>query len=453
MSLGYYLDPLGCAKNQVDAETMMGFLHEAGWVSVADPAEAELIIINSCGFIEKAKQESINTVLGYRKTYPDKKIVLAGCLAQGYAQELSAALPEADLIFGNRDLAKITHAALLALASPETGDVCRVFAPTEIPEPGISPSGRRPLLSLPGSAYIKIAEGCDNHCTFCGIPRIRGPLRSRTRSQVVDECRELLDRGIKELCLIGQDLGSYGTDRTGGVSELPQLLEALSQMEGRFWVRMLYLHPDRFPLPILDLIRHDPRLLPYFDLPFQHGASKILRAMNRRGTGASYLALIHHIREMLPDATIRSTFLTGFPGETEKDFQGLLDFQEQAQLDWVGCFTYSREADTPAYSMKPRILRSIAAARQRRIETGQVPITEKRLDRFLGRTLDALVEKPVPSKEAEKKKAYLARLRCQAPEVDGLTLIRSDELLLPGTFVRGRIFARHGFDLELGLED
>ena len=451
MSVGYYLDPLGCAKNQVDAETMMGFLQEAGWVSVADPAEAELIIINSCGFIEKAKQESINTVLGYRKTYPDKKIVLAGCLAQGYAQELASALPEADLIFGNRDLAKITHAASLALTSPETGDFCKVFVPAEIPETGISLSGRRPLLSLPGSAYIKIAEGCDNHCTFCGIPRIRGPLRSRTLSQVVGECRELLDRGIKELCLIGQDLGSYGTDRTGGESELPQLLEALSKMEGRFWVRMLYLHPDRFPVPILELIRQDPRLLPYFDLPFQHGASKILRAMNRRGTGESYLALIHHIREMLPDATIRSTFLTGFPGETEKDFQDLLAFQDQAQLDWIGCFTYSREPDTPAYSMRPRLPRRIAAARQGLIEMRQVPITEARLDRLLGRSLEALVEAPLPGKEDPGE--YRARLRCQAPEVDGLTLIASDTLLLPGTFVRGRIVARHGFDLELRLED
>ncbi|MDR3115090.1 MAG: 30S ribosomal protein S12 methylthiotransferase RimO [Treponema sp.] len=452
MRRGYYLDPLGCAKNQVDAETMMAFLQEAGWVSAADPAEAQLIIINSCGFIEKAKQESINTVLEYRKTYPDKKIVLAGCLAQGYARELSEALPEADLIFGNRDLAKITQAAVLALASPETGASGRVLVPAAMPETESAPSGKRPLLSLPGSAYIKIAEGCNNRCAFCGIPRIRGPLRSRTLSQVMDECRELLDRGIKELCLIGQDLGSYGTDRTGGRSELPQLLEALSRLEGRFWVRMLYLHPDRFPRSILEIIRRDPRVLPYFDLPFQHGASPILRAMNRQGTGESYLTLIHHIRETLPDATIRSTFLTGFPGETEKDFKALLQFQDQARLDWVGCFTYSREEHTPAYTMKPRIPRGIAAARRKLIETRQIPITEKRLDRFVGRTLEALVEAPAPGEPDENKKVYLARLMCQAPEVDGLTLIRSDTRLLPGTLVQGSIVARQGFDLELCLE-
>jgi ribosomal protein S12 methylthiotransferase len=444
----YYLDPLGCAKNQVDAETLMAFLREASWVSVEDPAQAQLIIVNSCGFIAKAKQESINAVLKYRKTYPDKKIVLAGCLAQGYAQELSEALPEADLIFGNRDLAKITQAASLALAPAQSSASSRVFVPRERPDTALPALGRRPLLSLPGSAYVKIAEGCDNHCTFCAIPRIRGPLRSRALSEVVAECRELLDRGIKELCLIGQDLASYGTDRTGGRSELPQLLQALSRLHGRFWVRLLYLHPDKFPPDILDIIRGDPRLLPYFDLPFQHGASKILRAMNRRGTGASYLALMQGIRETLPEATIRSTFLTGFPGETEKDFQGLLDFQEQAQLDWVGCFTYSREEHTPAYSLKPRIPQDLAQARKELIETRQVPITEKRLDRFLGRTLEALVEEAVQS-PPEQSYVYLARLMCQAPEVDGLTCIRSDTPLVPGTFVKGRIFARQGFDLHL----
>ncbi|MDR1029929.1 MAG: 30S ribosomal protein S12 methylthiotransferase RimO [Treponema sp.] len=451
MSVRYYLDPFGCAKNQVDAETMLGFLQEARWVLVEDPVEAELIIINSCGFIEQAKQESINAVLMYRKTYPDKKIILAGCLAQRYAQELSTALPEVDLIFGNQDLAKITQAALLALDAGETNGSCRVLVPRDHAsglEAGVSAPGRRPLLSLPGSAYVKIAEGCDNHCTFCAIPRIRGPLRSRPLSGIVDECRELLDRGITELCLIGQDIGSYGTDRTRGSSELPQLLEALSQMEGRFWVRMLYLHPDRFPFPILEIIRRDPRLLPYFDLPFQHSASKILRAMNRRGTGESYLALIQRIRELLPDATIRSTFLIGFPGETERDFQNLLQFQTQAQLDWVGCFTYSREEDTPAYSMKPRIPVGIAAARKGLIETRQIPITEKQMDRFLGRTVEALVEGKVPAQTDQ----YLARLTCQAPEVDGLTLVRSATPLMPGTFITGNVCTRQGFDLELHLE-
>ncbi|MDR2398067.1 MAG: 30S ribosomal protein S12 methylthiotransferase RimO [Spirochaetaceae bacterium] len=445
----YYLEPLGCAKNQVDAETMMGFLGEAGWVSVTDPREADIIIINSCGFIESAKQESINTVLGYRKTYPNTKILLSGCLAQGYAQELATALPEADLIFGNQDLSRITYVAERALAQ-RPGDPNRVYLPLETGEADALPLGKRPLLSAPGSAYVKIAEGCDNHCAFCSIPRLRGPLRSRVPERVVDECRELLDRGITELCLIGQDLASYGTDRTGGESLLPQLLKALSHLEGRFWVRLLYLHPDKFPLPLLELIRDDQRLLPYFDLPFQHGAVRILRAMNRRGTGESYLALVRQIRFVLPEATIRSTFLTGFPGETERDFEELLAFQEEAQLDWVGCFTYSPEPYTSAVALKPQVPRRIAVARKRRVEMRQVPITCARLDRLLGTDVEALVEASVPGQGASAE--YLARIPCQAPEVDGLTRIKTSQGLSLGALMRGRVIARRGFDLELGLD-
>ncbi|MDR3334471.1 MAG: 30S ribosomal protein S12 methylthiotransferase RimO [Treponema sp.] len=433
----YYLDPFGCVKNQVDAETMMAYLNRSGWVSVSDAAEADIIIINSCGFIESAKQESINAVLAYRNCYPDTKIVLAGCLAQRYAQDIS--LPEADLLFGNRDLSHITEAVSRALKGERT---------VLIPETPVYPPPLtgRPLLSLPGSAYIKISEGCNNCCTFCSIPLIRGDLVSRTVPDVLQECRELLDRGIRELCLIGQDLGSYGTDRAGG--QLPELLEALSQLEGTFWVRLLYIHPDRFPLSILELIRQDSRFLPYFDLPFQHGSAAILRAMNRQGTAESYLALLAKIRAILPDATIRSTFLTGFPGETDADFQALLDFQEAAQLDWVGCFTYSREEDTPAYSLKPRVSKAVAAERKARIEEQQTPITEKRMDRFIGRTLEVLVEERFLG-DAEAEGLYLGRLACQAPEVDGAAVITSDQELHMGSCIRCRVFARAGFDLEV----
>jgi ribosomal protein S12 methylthiotransferase len=445
----YYLDPFGCVKNQVDAETMMAFLNGAHWAAAEDPAEADLIIINSCGFIESAKQESINAVLAYRKTYPDTKIVLAGCLAQRYAQELSKALPEADLLFGNQDLSKILEAVSIILEdSPVKEGSGNILIPKTA---AYSFSGKRPLLSLPGSAYIKISEGCNNRCTFCAIPRIRGPLVSRPVPQALEECRELLDRGIRELCLIGQDIGSYWTDRIAGSGEsrLPELLEALSKLEGRFWVRLLYIHPDHFPLPILDIIRRDSRFVPYFDLPFQHGSHRILKAMNRRGTAESYLALIDRIRTMLPDAVLRSTFLTGFPGETEEDFQALLDFQNKARLDWVGCFTYSREEDTPAYSMKPRIPKILAAKRKRIIEEQQVPITEKQMNRFIGRILDVLVEEQA----AGENGLYLGRLFCHAPEVDGSAVIRSAVPLEPGTLIRGNVCARAGFDLEVAAID
>jgi ribosomal protein S12 methylthiotransferase len=359
---------------------------------------------------------------------------------------LDEALPEADLLFGNRDLSRIADAAAFALRGER-----RVLVPQE-PETASPLAGERPLLSMPGSAYVKISEGCDNRCSFCAIPLIRGPLRSRPVEKILRECRRLLERGVLELNLIGQDLGSYGADTQPNTAGLPQLLEALSGLEGHFWVRLLYLHPDNFPRPILDILRRDPRFLPYFDIPFQHGSPGILRAMNRRGDPQTYLSLLEEIRTVLPDSVIRSTFLTGFPGETEADFQALLDFQEKARLDWLGVFVYSREEGTPAYALKGRVPGKVAAERKARIEAQQLPITQERMERFIGRELAVLVEEgftPPDSAGAGEGNLYLGRLFFQAPEVDGAAVSTAEEELDPGTFVRGRVFARAGFDLEV----
>jgi ribosomal protein S12 methylthiotransferase len=445
----YYIDPFGCVKNQVDAETMMALLDDSGWVRRENAGEADIIIVNSCGFIDAAKQESINAVLAYRKIYPQKKILLAGCLAQRYAVELRESLAEADGFFGNADLSRIAEAAALALgeadgvsARPAAGQSC----PGE--RGGVSRNpGNRPLLSLPGSAYIKIAEGCDNRCAFCAIPAIRGPLRSRAVPEILAECRRLLERGVKELCLIGQDLGCYGRDiRRGGGDDpdLPLLLEALSTLEGRFWIRTLYIHPDNFPLPILDICRRDGRFLPYFDIPFQHGSGRILKAMNRRGNAEGYLSLIRHIRETLPGAVIRATFLVGFPGETAGDFRELLEFQEKAELDWAGAFCYSREEGTAAYTMKGRVPKKTAAERKKIVEERQTVISERRMEAFVGRETDVLVEEQIDGEEG----LYLGRLPCQAPEIDGAAVISSTRELLPGSLLPARIFARAGLDLE-----
>jgi ribosomal protein S12 methylthiotransferase len=432
----YYLDPFGCVKNQVDAETMMAFLNGSGWVQAEDPEAADLIIVNSCGFIESAKQESINAVLSWRRRCPETKILLAGCLAQRYVRELAESLPEADVIFGNAALAGIGEAAGRALGrGGEKGE-------KKTAGPG-GEAGKRPLLSLPGSAYVKISEGCNNHCTFCAIPLIRGNLKSRTVPEVIEECKILLGRGIKELCLIGQDIGSYGLDLGG--AKLPELLKSLSALKNEFWVRLLYIHPDNFPLAILDIIEEDPRILPYFDIPFQHGSEKILSAMNRRGKAEAGLSLIEAIRGRLSGAVIRSTFMAGFPGETEEDFRQLLDFQEKAHLDWLGCFTYSREEDTPAYSMKGRVAGKTARERKRIIEERQISITERQMDRFVGLSFETLIEEKIEGEEG----LYLGRLPCQAPEVDGSAVISSGRELTPGTLVRGRVFARAGFDLEV----
>jgi ribosomal protein S12 methylthiotransferase len=445
----YFLDPFGCVKNQVDAENMMAFLNRAGWSAAPDAESADLIIVNSCGFIESAKRESINAVLGWRKLYPNKKILLAGCLSQRYAKELAESLPEADSLFGNSDLAGIVEAAAkLAPDNASDGAFSR--------EPDRNVPGQRPLLSLPGSAYVKISEGCDNRCSFCAIPLIRGGLRCRAIPDILEECKGLLERGVRELCIIGQDIGSY---RSGGA--LPELLKAIASLEGRFWVRLLYIHPDHFPLPILDIMEQDKRFLPYFDIPFQHAAPEILAAMNRRGRAETYLALLETIRRRLPAAVIRSTFLLGFPGETEADFAALLDFQEQARLDWLGCFTWSREEGTGASAMKGRVSKKTAAERKRIIEERQVPITEQNMDRFVGQTLDLLIEEQFENSMADSaaseggENLWLGRLYCQAPEVDGAAIIVSDDetgaALKPGALVSGRIAARRGFDLEVRI--
>jgi len=430
----YYVDPFGCAKNQVDAENMMLHLNNAGWSAAQDAADADIIIVNSCGFIQSAKQESINAVLGWRKLYPGKKILLAGCLAQRYAQELAESLPEADGLLGTDDISKIVTAAHTL-----TGKKNKTR--------GESPTALRPLLSFPGCAYVKISEGCDNNCTFCAIPLIRGPLHCRTVADIVDECRLLLARGVRELCVIGQDIGSY---RSGGAG-LPELLNAIAGLEGNFWVRLLYIHPDNFPLQILDLMERDRRFLPYFDIPFQHASPQILAAMNRRGNAETYIALAATIRRRIPAAVIRTTFLLGFPGETGADFAALLDFQGKLRADWLGCFTYSREEGTPACTMKGQVPAKTAARRQQEVEERQIPITAKNIDRFIGQTLDVLLEERFESGEGAPAPLWLGRLYCHAPEVDGAAVVTGGGTAQAGDVIPCTVVARRGVDVEVRL--
>jgi len=451
----------------------MSCLDKAGWESAEAP-DADIIIINSCGFIESAKQESINAVIEWRKLYPNKKILLAGCLAQRYAKELAGTLTEADGFFGTDNIASITDAVSKitggavsgAQAKPDNGDAVNSDAKPD--------TGKRPLLSLPGSAYVKISEGCSNRCSFCAIPLIRGNHVSRAIPDIVQECRSLIKRGIAELCIIGQDIGSFGIDTSAADvsrAKLPELLKAISALEGHFWVRLLYIHPDHFPIQILDIMEKDTRFLPYFDIPFQHASSKILTAMNRRGSAEEYLALLETIRTRLPRAVIRSTFLLGFPGETEEDFAELLDFQEKANMDWLGCFTYSREEGTPAFSMKGRVSAKTAEARKQKIEERQITITEKNMERFTGETLEVLIEERIdsaaePGGEADIESAenfLLGRLYCQAPEIDGMAVIAdsgansgaegnaNEKSAQLGKFAKCKVIARRGFDLEVKL--
>jgi ribosomal protein S12 methylthiotransferase len=427
----FYIHSLGCAKNQVDSEIMIASLCHEGYICTGIPENADIIIINTCGFIEPAKEESINTSLEFRARFPDKKIIIAGCLSERYDEELRKALPEIDGFIGNKSAETAGEKVKTIL----TGSV-----PAGTPRHGEKITRTR-FLSFPGSAYVKIAEGCQNKCTYCTIPLIRGELISRSVDAIAEEVSDLLSQGVVEINLVAQDTGSYGMDKAGR-DTIFTLCKTLSGLAGKFWVRLLYIHPDRFPYKILDLCREDSRFLPYFDLPFQHASPGILKLMGRNGDPDSYLSLIHTIRTTLPDAVIRSTFLTGFPGETEEDFRILTNFQERAGIDWLGVFSYSREEGTPAYSFSGQVKKSIARERKKIIEQNQIRITEHRLSQFTGRELDVFIEEPVKNEDLSLGRGYL-----HAPDVDGLVVIHGTGYT-PGTFVRARIIRQNNFDLE-----
>ena len=435
----FFIENLGCSKNQVDAEVMLAALESAGWNHSTTAADADLIIVNSCGFIDSAKQESIAVALDYQQSFPCTPVVMAGCLSQRYPEEIFNDMTELGGVFGNRDPARVVEIAAAALAGTRS-----VLIPTErSPQPV-----RSTLLSFPGSAYVKISEGCDSRCTFCAIPSIRGGLQSRSIEAVVEEVQQLLQRGIFEITLVSQDFSAFGRDR--GASEAVELMQAISALPGDFWIRPLYLYPEHFPRAVLDICAADRRILPYFDLPFQHASASVLRGMGRPGDAQSYLELIAEIRRTLPDAVLRATLMVGFPGEGEQEFAELLQFQQRAQLDWAGFFTFSPQEGTAAKRLSSRLKpvgRARAEQRRMELENAQRQISEQRLQRFVGRDMSLLLEEAVAAEPL-----YLARAWCHAPDVDGMVVLRTGELpkdqLQAGTVVRGRIVRVNGMDLE-----
>ena len=448
----FYIDNLGCAKNQVDAEVIIAALKSAGWEQAAEPMNAVLIIINTCGFINSAKEESIDVLISYRDAFPDTAVVAAGCLAQRYPEELADSMPELNGIFGNNAVSMIADFAERVTASHK--QLVSVPALNEIPRSCIELDdslavNRKDLLSGASSAYVKLAEGCNNNCSFCAIPVIRGGLRSRKPESIVMEVSNLVESGIGEINLIAQDLGSYGTDiDPEGRCLLPNLLTELEKLSGDFIVRMLYIHPDNFPFEILDICSGSTRIVPYFDIPFQHASASILKAMNRRGNAEIYLELLKRIREKLPDAVIRTTFMLGFPGENKKDIAALASFIIDARPDWAGFFTYSREEDTAAYEIEgPRRLKRRARAAEKSLaefQTLQTGITTEALSRFVGRTVRLIVEEGV-----SEENLYLCRAWFQAPEVDSLVVLHADAgSLKPGDFVTVKLTGKNGIDLE-----
>ncbi len=438
-----YLENLGCSKNQVDAETMLRILAEDDYMRTDDPTEADIILVNTCGFIESAREESVESFFSLHQINPEAKILFTGCMAERYAGELSVELAEASAIFGNRDLSKIREVVDRVTKGER---VVETYAYPPVKEEVYE---RDELLNFPGSAYLKISEGCNHRCAYCAIPIIRGDLRSRPMEMILKDAQHLLGEGIRELNLIAQDLAAYGTDTGDGSSRFMDLLARLVALEGDFRLRLLYIHPDAFPAELPRFIVENPKVLPYFDIPFQHAATPILRSMGRTGTKESYLSLIESIRATVPGAVVRSTIMLGYPGEDDKAIAELFDFIEKAQLDWVGSFLYSREEGTKAYNLrnqKEHAKASKAAAIiQKKLEKLQQGITETRLEQFVGKEYDVLIEEKI-----EQEDLAIGRIYSQAPEVDGLTVVMGHNLI-PGSVVKCGIRAVKGIDLEAVL--
>ncbi len=435
-----YVENLGCAKNQVDAEVMLSSLKEEGYVHVETAEEASIIIVNTCGFIESAREESINTFFALKNSYPNKKILFTGCLAQRYADELKTDLLEADAIFGNRDLREINS----VVKKVEEGE--RVVLTPSYPDVTNEYDKRGELFNYPGSAYLKISEGCNHRCRYCAIPLIRGSLRSRTQKSILEDVHHLISSGVKEINIIAQDLAAYGTDQKGGKSAFLPLLEQIALVEGDFSIRLLYIHPDAFPLELLDLMKKYPKIIPYFDIPFQHADKRVLSKMGRVGDKESYLHLIKQIREAFPEATIRSTFMLGFTNEDESTFETLMEFIKEAQLDYSGTFIFSVEEGTPAFDDcdEATYTKRVAQAQKykKKVEALCESITVSKLEKYVGQEMDVLIEELV-----EHEDLAIGRTRYQAPEVDGLTVVMGKDLVA-GTIVRCGITKVNGVDLE-----
>lgn len=477
----FFLDQHGCAKNQVDAELLIGIMQKNGWTKTDTPDDATLILINSCGFIESAKKESLDALMTARAAYPGAKIVLAGCLAERYAVDLQDSLVEADAFFGNGDLSRLNEVIAPLFSGTALKD-SSTQKPLLIPEQKGVCIGERPqILSFPRSAYIKITEGCNNCCSFCAIPLIRGSLRSRTIDDIIAECRSLISRGFYEFNLIGQDLASFGcgegdvvsSSASGDSSPLSLLLRAISSLEGDFRVRLLYIHPDHFPRDILPVMTSDPRFLPYFDIPFQSGDEDIIARMNRKGSADVYRSLVADIRSAFTNSNspygtiaLRTTFLVGFPGESDEAFEKTAHFLADIRSMWSGAFTWSCEEGTKAADMKKRVIKKVAKTRLETLQTIQMRLTAEALQFFVGKTVDVLVEEliaepaqneaSVETNPAPVSRLALGRAWFQAPDVDGSVVLQFEDnqkdtegnSIAPGSIVSAFVMAVNGVDIE-----
>ena len=425
---------LGCSKNQVDAERLLALLPKGEFAVCPDPGQCQVVIVNTCGFIEDAKQESIDTILEFAalKERGDLRcLVVTGCLAQRYREELVREIPEADVVLGIGRNGEIAAAIRNALE----GNRVLAFGPKE----DLSLEGDRVLAGPPYSAYVKVAEGCSNRCSYCAIPLIRGDFRSRPLENILEEVRSLAAQGIKEVNLVAQDTSRYGLDLYGAY-RLPELIHQVCAVEGIHWVRILYCYPDRITGELIAAMASEPKVCKYIDIPVQHGSGKVLREMNRQGDRRSILDVVRRLREGIPGVAIRTTMIAGFPGETEEDFAELQALVAEGKFDRLGCFAYSQEEDTPAGEREDQLPEELRRHRADLIMEQQAPIAFAIAQSQVGRTMEVLVE-------GKKGGQYYGRCYMDAPDIDTKVFFTSRTQCRPGDFVPVRITAALEYDL------
>lgn len=427
---------LGCPKNQVDAEMMLSALIEAGFEITGDTEEADLVIINTCGFINDAKEEAIDNILGACELKKDgiiKGVVVTGCLSERYREEIMKEIPEVDACVGIGANGKIAEICKSVLSGNK---VCEFPSKYDLPLEG----GR--VLTTPSHyAYLKIAEGCSNNCTYCAIPKIRGKFRSRSMENIVLEAEELAKQGVKELIVVAQDTTKYGVD-IYGEPKLNELVSEIAKIDGIEWIRLLYCYPESMTDELIDVIANEDKVCKYIDLPLQHCNGNVLKRMNRKGDREYLLSLIGKMREKIPGLVLRTTFITGFPGETEEQFTELCEFINEAKFDRLGCFAYSPEDDTPAAKLKDQIDTEIKNKRAEIVMNEQMLIMEEKQNDKIGAEYDVIVDY-----FDEDNLLYMGRTYMDAPEIDTSVIISSEEELTQGQIVKCKVIGFDDFDM------
>ncbi len=437
---------LGCDKNLVDTEKMLGALVQRGYTITDDESEAEAVVVNTCCFINDAKQESINTLLEMaelRKTGAVKALVAAGCLAQRYQEEIQKEIPEVDAIVGTTAADRIAE----ALDAVVSGQGCNYLEDINRSPVFEKCTGDRIVTTGGHYAYLKIAEGCDKHCSYCIIPRVRGNYRSVPMERLVEEAESLVAFGAKEIILVAQETTLYGVDLYGKKC-LPELLHKLCGIRGLYWVRLLYCYPEEITDELIKVMLNEEKVCNYLDIPIQHASDKILKRMGRRTDRQELAGMITKLRTAIPDICLRTTLITGFPGETQEDHESLLAFVDDMAFDRLGVFTYSQEEDTPAALFENQVDEDVKLARQADIMELQQEIAFEKAQDAVGSTMLVMVEGMVPDEHA-----YVARSYRDAPNVDGFVFIQTGRELVTGDFVRVRITGSYEYDLIGEIED